>query len=859
MYRFFYPCMLALATIFAGTPLSVTAQHNNFSITPAPGWLAPYAPDLQKTPDLREISSGYYLRLLEEQYHAEHNSQYRHVIRQIISEAGVQNAAEVSVDYDPAYEKLKFHQLLVRRNGKIINKLDAGKFKFLQQEKELSRFIYSGLYTAYFIIDDVRKGDQIEYSYTLEGKNPIFEDRYFNTFYLGADEPIANFYKCLQASPSRNIRFRSFNKAPLPVKRVFNGITLYEWDSLQIITPRNTSYNTPSWYNAYAKVQASEYTTWEEVVNWALKVNAVQHITPALQARIASWQKESGSNKTLYMQKAVRFVQDEIRYMGIEMGEYSHRPSMPDKVLARRFGDCKDKSLLLCSLLQANGIDASLAYANTYFKGRLTDYLPSPVLFNHAIVYATVDGKSYWIDPTINYQRGPVSNIAIPDYQKALVIRKGNTDLSDIIPAASGKTNITESFTLPADNEKPAQLKVISNYSAGFADNIRSFFAETSMKDLERSYLDYYKSIYGNVTADTTVQVVDSDNPNLFEVTESYALQAPWKADSTVKGRQLFYVQAKILTDLLPVIATDTPDAPLALKYPYSLDYVITLHMPEDWSLEDEALHIKNRYYRIDFTASVYGRTVKMHYQYESYQDHVPVTALATYREDRRKLGEVAAYTYFWTPGAGAASGKTGNTVSWLMLTLAMLFVGIFSYIGVKFYKRSVLPVRQDIDPWPIGGWLVLMGIGIIISPLTLLISTIENGLLSNSTWEAVIHADDSQVRLLVMIAELAANAFLWVYSILLLVLFIKRRDTFPAANIVAYAAALTLNVLDHVAVGALNNSFDWRPDEITTITRSIIAAAIWIPYLLKSERVKHTFVVPHSSALPPNEYQRET
>src|ERR1044072_2559054 len=134
MYRLFYPCMLALLAVSFCFPMRTMAQHKSFSISPAPQWLVPYKPDLQKTPDLREISNGYYIRLFEEQYHAEHKSQYRHVIRQIISEAGVQNGAEISVDYDPAYEQLKFHQVVVRRNGTVIKQLSAGKFRFLQQQ-----------------------------------------------------------------------------------------------------------------------------------------------------------------------------------------------------------------------------------------------------------------------------------------------------------------------------------------------------------------------------------------------------------------------------------------------------------------------------------------------------------------------------------------------------------------------------------------------------------------------------------------------------------------------------------------------------------------------------------------------------
>ena len=53
-----------------------------------------------------------------------------------------------------------------------------------------------------------------------------------------------------------------------------------------------------------------------------------------------------------YFRVAVNFVQNEIRYMGIETGKYSHKANSPEKVFKQRYGDCKDKSLLLASILK---------------------------------------------------------------------------------------------------------------------------------------------------------------------------------------------------------------------------------------------------------------------------------------------------------------------------------------------------------------------------------------------------------------------------------------------------------------------------------------------------------------------------
>jgi transglutaminase-like putative cysteine protease len=107
-------------------------------------------------------------------------------------------------------------------------------------------------------------------------------------------------------------------------------------------------------------------------------------------------------------------VQDEVRYLGIELGTYSHTPTGPSKVFERRFGDCKDKTLLLATVLNELGIDARPALVNTDARRALDGWQPSPYAFDHVIVRAELGGKTYWLDPTTPYQRGTLADASVP-------------------------------------------------------------------------------------------------------------------------------------------------------------------------------------------------------------------------------------------------------------------------------------------------------------------------------------------------------------------------------------------------------------------------------------------------------------
>ena len=59
------------------------------------------------------------------------------------------------------------------------------------------------------------------------------------------------------------------------------------------------------------------------------------------------------------------WVQQNIRYIAFEAGILGHRPDTPAEVLRKRYGDCKGMSLLLRTLLKAQGFDARLTDIGT--------------------------------------------------------------------------------------------------------------------------------------------------------------------------------------------------------------------------------------------------------------------------------------------------------------------------------------------------------------------------------------------------------------------------------------------------------------------------------------------------------------
>lgn len=148
-----------------------------------------------------------------------------------------------------------------------------------------------------------------------------------------------------------------------------------------------------------------------------------------------------------------------------------------------------------------------------------------------------------------------------------------------------------------------------------------------------------------------------------------------------------------------------------------------------------------------------------------------------------------------------------------------------------------------------IGGWLILVAIGIIASPFRLGYSLVVELLpaLDAETWDYLTNPDSPVYHVLwkpVIILELLGNSLFLIFSLVLLYYFFSRKKELPRLIIIFYAANLVFILIDHYLasqipmVAEVDNSDTYRE-----IGRSIISSAIWIPYFLLSERVKGTFV----------------
>ena len=130
---------------------------------------------------------------------------------------------------------------------------------------------------------------------------------------------------------------------------------------------------------------AKGFAEWRDLGNWENQLIAGRvDASPELKQQVATL--TAGRNTQLEkMQAIARFVQDNIRYVAIELGIGGFQPHPAPEVFSHRYGDCKDKATLTRSMLHEVGIDSYAVVINDE-RGVVTRDTPPHNGFNHMIV-----------------------------------------------------------------------------------------------------------------------------------------------------------------------------------------------------------------------------------------------------------------------------------------------------------------------------------------------------------------------------------------------------------------------------------------------------------------------------------------
>lgn len=636
----------------------------------APTWVRAVETPIESAQD----QESRYL-LLNKQICAATEEEFQQVVIQLSNQSSVEEHSQIAISFDPAYETLKLHELALYREGKKIDKRWTSRIQVLQRELGLESNLLNGKHSLTIVMDDVRVGDILSYSFTAQGKQPAFGNHFFLTHYFNYNLPIERNYLRLLLPKDAMIYEKIHQKDALqqnqPIQKEGN-----EWVfDVQHLDAATFETDTPIWYNTHPYLELTDFASWEDVAALFAPYYATQSDL-SLQ-RLAS---ELTQNCQTQEEKALAlldFVQNEIRYFGIELDVNAFHPELPAQVLKQRHGDCKDKTLLLRTLLHEVGILSSPILVNSYLQEKVLDKLPNPTAFNHVILCVHLQGKDYFVDPTFTYQGGSLSNRYLPNYSFGLSL---NSEGFVTIPSynlPSKSIDIQTDYVML--NRQKLQVQSTNIYRGVEADSFRTLFKTEGLDYLKEYFRDYYSKTHGKVTE---IDLQFNDNPETNEciLTENCSIERHQEDEP-------FYVAPSTLDAYMFQNIDPERRIPLALNHPKNIREKITLTTPTRFQVPTNRQSKQHPWCDISYSTEVRGNTFTVECAYESKRDHILPEELSSFRSHLISLRNEIPYEFtlpeIKTPTVGPQSLYPKAGYIFLTLGLALLLAGI-----MMIYKK---------------------------------------------------------------------------------------------------------------------------------------------------------------------------
>ncbi|MHA7777432.1 DUF3857 domain-containing transglutaminase family protein [Roseibium sp. M-1] len=637
--------VILFGLIVLNLPTHTSAQ--TVQKTPIPAWVEDVQIPVEEAgrDDRHKNGLAWLLDDIQYDWDGETRVAYYHSALKILSRQGLEAAATLEANFDPETQDWALHRVIIHRDGATLDVTEEIKLEVLRREEDLDNGILDGELTVHANIAGVQVGDIVEISRSWTDSRPFFENSLSLTDHLNYTFPVVDSRIKLRVPAGTEMKYavHGSNRSPDILRTGTHDV--YVWQERNV-SPVPSEENRPSEFPLFSYLEVSSWEDWNAVRDALLDSYHIQETLPPSYSPKVDDIRSKYTSQPLQMSEALQLVQNDIRYVGIEIGAGGYVPRQPAIVVERGYGDCKDKALLLTAILRDLGIGADVALVNSNAGYGLPDRLPSPFRFDHAIVRAEIGDETFWLDPTWTHRGGRGKKIVQPDYGYALVLSEGANGLERMAPWQPGgpEVKISEDYRLPANPDQPVRFEVKTVFTDREADYMRQSLAQSGKADLARRYASYYAERYPGMRPSEDLRIVDNFELNEIRIYESYQL----KLEDFSKGNMLtdFRIRADAVLDKLPSPSGYQRKAPLKLDGPISYEHDIYIFDPLRGFAALEEINIDNDAFSYHRTTPRTGPILWIRWQLDIKRRSIAVDQIENYLTDERKAADESYLVY---------------------------------------------------------------------------------------------------------------------------------------------------------------------------------------------------------------------
>ncbi|MEO7217389.1 MAG: DUF3857 and transglutaminase domain-containing protein [Gemmatimonadaceae bacterium] len=325
-------------------------------------------------------------------------------VMQVLTDAGATHLREQQFGYVPGHQSIDIHWVrVVRPDGSVVSAAPSQIQESDVPAPVSASPVYSDQKIVRMSLSGITTGTILDVDFTVIDRKPPLPGDFAQTYVFTPGSSIERTRFELDVPSSMKPSIREENLDFRRVTETDKGRTHYIWARKNTPKIRGEPFATDS-NGVVMRVRVGGALTWNDVSHWYAglardRYAATPNLTRVVDSVVAAAKPGTRDDS---IRAVHRWVAQDIRYVGIELGIGGYQPRMPDTVIATGYGDCKDKATLFVAALGHLGITAYPVLLSINATARRD--IPSAGQFNHEIAAVPVGNGNYqFVDLTSSF------------------------------------------------------------------------------------------------------------------------------------------------------------------------------------------------------------------------------------------------------------------------------------------------------------------------------------------------------------------------------------------------------------------------------------------------------------------------
>ena len=360
------------------------------------------APDADDYPD-----SGAVVLWETEVMNVNEDSSYIYSTRRIVkifNDTG-HKFGKVSIPYTRGNDDITIHHArTLAPDGRVIDLDQREIIKNIPPPSAVEAGLFVDARLMHFSMPEMSDNCIIDYAYSSNNRGHLMQGEFWHQVYFQTSVPVQHYRFTIHAPTKKAVYYQtnspqSIGGEPTITENRYTRTYTFE---MRDVPPLREEAFMPAVEDLAYSITISSLDSWDKLMEWyGTLIREQDHVTPEIEQKAKDLLRGAWGRKEK-IKRLYEYVATNIDYVGIELGIWAIKPHSAPEIFKEGYGDCKDKTTLLSTMLSAVDIQSYPVLISAGESSRVIREIPSLSYFNHMIlaVEGADDGELIWLDAT---------------------------------------------------------------------------------------------------------------------------------------------------------------------------------------------------------------------------------------------------------------------------------------------------------------------------------------------------------------------------------------------------------------------------------------------------------------------------